>query len=111
MCGTTQSTTKPVTCRLAGTSPTLWMNHFKLVTESKLSIEKGKPMYVNPNFKTKKELKEAIKKGVGVTVFSPGPWPCPTSGVITIEGPHYPKPHKWYAEVMVKDGLAIKVLS
>ena len=29
-------------------------------------------MYVEPNFKTKKELKEAIKNGEIVTVYSPG---------------------------------------
>jgi hypothetical protein len=24
-----------------------------------------------------------------------------------IEGPHYPKPHKWYAAVVVKDGVIV----
>ena len=29
-------------------------------------------MYVNPNFKTKKELKEALAKGKFVDVYAPG---------------------------------------
>ena len=31
-------------------------------------------MYVEPNFKTKKALKEAVANGDRVTVFQPGPF-------------------------------------
>lgn len=68
-------------------------------------------MYVNPNCKTKKELKERVSKGERVEVFSPGPFPAPTNGETSIEGPHYPKPHTWYARVQVKDGAVVKVIS
>ena len=54
-------------------------------------------MYVEPNFKSKKLLKEAVKAGQCVSVFSPGPFPCPENGRVSVEGPHYPKPHSWYA--------------
>lgn len=67
-------------------------------------------MYVDPNFKTKKSLKEAIKEGKFVSVFSPGPFPCPQNGRVTVEGPHYPKPHSWYAVVQVEKGKVIKVV-
>jgi len=66
-------------------------------------------MYVNPNFKTKKALKEAVKNDEKVSVFSPGPFPANTDGIEFIEGPHYPEPHRWYAKVMVKNGFVIKV--
>jgi len=33
--------------------------------------------YVDPNFKSKKALKEAVAKGLPVSVFSPGPYPAP----------------------------------
>jgi hypothetical protein len=33
------------------------------------------------------------------------------NGEETIEGPHYPKPHTWYARVRVEDGVVVKVLS
>jgi hypothetical protein len=66
-------------------------------------------MYVSPNFKSKKALKEAVAKGETVRVFSPGPFPCPTEGRVSVEGPHYPEPHKWYATVLVKDGNVVKV--
>jgi hypothetical protein len=66
-------------------------------------------MYVRPNFKTKKALKDAVAKGERVTVFSPGPFPCPQDGRVSVEGPHYPEPHKWYGAVLVKDGVVYKV--
>ncbi len=69
-------------------------------------------MYVEPNFKTKKAFKSAIKAGEVVTIFQPGPF---GGGVLdcecTVEGPHYPEPHKWYARVKVEAGLVVKVLS
>ena len=68
-------------------------------------------MYVSPNFKTKKELKEAVKAGKIVSVFSPGFFPCPTEGRVSVEGPHYPKPHTWYASVLVEAGYVKKVIS
>lgn len=68
-------------------------------------------MYVRPNFKTKKALKEAVANGDKVEVFSPGPFPAKQDGRESVEGPHYPKPHTWYAQVEVKDGVIAKVLS
>ena len=68
-------------------------------------------MYVKPNFQTKKALKEAINKGERVSVFSPGPFPANRNGVETVEGPHYPQPHKWYARVKVDNQRVVKVLS
>lgn len=70
-------------------------------------------MYVEPNFKTKKKLKEAVKQGERVTVFQPngdlfGVVP-PKDGTVTIEGPHYPEPHSWYAQAELKDGFVVKV--
>ena len=68
-------------------------------------------MYVNPNFKTKKALKEAVAKGEEVTIFQPGPFGGnePKDGITAVEGPHYPKPHTWYATVTLESGKVIKV--
>lgn len=66
-------------------------------------------MYVRPNFKTKKALKEAVAKGERVTIFSPGPFPANQNGTEFVEGPHYPAPHTWYAEVTVENGVVKKV--
>jgi hypothetical protein len=66
--------------------------------------------YVQPNFKTKKALKDAIANGAPVTVFSPGPYGCKENGTETIEGPHDPEPHRWYARVEVTDGLVTRVV-
>lgn len=68
-------------------------------------------MYVSPNFKSKKEMKAAVVAGQRVEVFSPGPFPAPTNGETSVEGPHFPKPHTWYARVRVENGLVVKVLS
>jgi len=69
-------------------------------------------MYVEPNFKTKKTLKEAVAAGIGiVTIFQPGPFGGnePKNGVDAVEGPHAPKPHTWYATVTLENGKVIKV--
>jgi len=68
-------------------------------------------MYVEPNFPTKKALKEAVAKGETVTVFSPGLYLAPHQGEVSVEGPHSPKPHSWYARVRIVDGKVVKVLA
>lgn len=66
-------------------------------------------MYVRPNFKSKAALRKAVEAGEEVMVFSPGPFPAKTDGIETVEGPHYPEPHRWYAQVEVAGGKVIKV--
>lgn len=67
-------------------------------------------MYTDPDFKTGKALREAVAAGVKVSVFSPGPFPCPSDGQVSVEGPHYPKAHTWYLRVVVAGGIIVKVL-
>ncbi len=72
-------------------------------------------MYTAINFKTKKEFKEAVAKGDLVGIWQPGGIFNPPeaasnySGLATVEGPHYPKPHTWYASVELKEGIVVKV--
>jgi hypothetical protein len=68
-------------------------------------------MYVFPNFRTKKQLKEAVQNGKEVTIFQPGPFGGnePSTGEVSVEGPHYPEPHRWYARIVVENGLVVKV--
>lgn len=66
-------------------------------------------MYTRTNFKTKKALKDAVKAGERVTLFAPGMGSPAVNGTEYVEGPHYPKPHSWYAQVEMKDGVVVKV--
>lgn len=68
-------------------------------------------MYTVIDFRTKKALKEAVAAGDCVEYYSLGMGldPTPLNGVIYLEGPHYPKPHTWYAEAVVKNGHIVKV--
>lgn len=68
-------------------------------------------MYTTINFKTKKQLKEAVASGKHVTYYQPGPFGGnePLDGTIYVEGPHYPEPHRWYAECKVKDGYIVSI--
>lgn len=66
-------------------------------------------MYVSPNFKTKKDLKTAVAEGKTVAVFAPGLGTPPTNGKCCVEGPHYPEPHRWYAQVTVSGGRVVAV--
>ncbi len=66
-------------------------------------------MYTVTNFKTKKALKDAVASGAEVRLYAPGIGTPAENGPETVEGPHYPQPHKWYARVEMKDGKVIKV--
>jgi hypothetical protein len=68
-------------------------------------------MYTDVNYKTKKALKEAVARGEQVTFYQPGPFGGnePKNGKVLIEGPHFPAPHKWYAEATVENGFIVKV--
>ncbi len=67
-------------------------------------------MYTDINFKTKKALKDALTAGKKITVYSPGPFPANTeNGRVTLEGPHYPEPHRWYATATLENGYVVKV--
>lgn len=68
--------------------------------------------YTRINFKSKKAMREAVKSGARVEVYQPGPFgPDVKDGTTSLEGPHYPAPHTWYASVEVKDGAITRVIS
>ena len=80
--------------------------------------------YTVTNFKSKKALKEAVSDyneahvGVpgsnsyyAVRCFQPGLGPDLSNftGMVALEGPHYPKPHSWYAQAELVNGVVVKV--
>lgn len=66
-------------------------------------------MYTVKNFRTKKQLLEALANGTKVEVYQPGGlFDTPRNGTVYLEGPHYPEPHRWYAEAKLVDGLIVK---
>lgn len=89
-------------------------------------------MYTSINFPKKKAFKEHVKVYVEqqklsnvereemesrnpgcivspVEVFAPGLGSPPRNGTCCVEGPHYPRPHTWYASVVIKDGIVVSV--
>lgn len=68
-------------------------------------------MYTTVNFRTKKQLKEAVAAGRKIGVYQPGPFGGnePTNGKVCVEGPHYPEPHRWYAECKLENGIIVSV--
>lgn len=66
--------------------------------------------YVDPNYKTKKEFKDAVAAGREHRPYNPsGMFATKQDGTEFIEGPHYPQPHRWYAQVTVQNGVVVKV--
>lgn len=66
--------------------------------------------YTVTNYRSKKALKEAVANGEKVAVFQPGPFgPAVNDGTASLEGPHYPAPHSWYASATIADGVIVKV--
>ena len=66
-------------------------------------------MYTDINFKTKKSLKEAVAQGKQIRLYAPGLGEPKENGTEYVEGPHYPAPHSWYAQVEMKGGIVVKV--
>jgi hypothetical protein len=63
-------------------------------------------MYTVKNYRTKKALREAVAAGEKVDTYQPGGFfPAQREGTVALEGPHYPKPHSWYAQAVIKDGI------
>lgn len=82
-------------------------------------------MYASRNFKTKKQFKQAVAdwlkaeelRAAGaegglnqpITLWAPGIGEPIANGREFVEGPHFPEPHTWYAEVQVKNGIVVRV--
>ena len=68
-------------------------------------------MYTSRNYPTKTALIRAVKAGERVTCFQPGPFAEANiwDGEYSVEGPHYPAPHRWYARVTIENGIVVKV--
>ena len=67
-------------------------------------------MYLSPNYPSKAAAKKAIAAGVKVVVFAPGLGEVPENGRVSIEGPHYPKPHKFYGSAFIENGAVVKIV-
>ena len=74
-------------------------------------------MYAEGNPKTKKQLKQWVAdhesgiRPIPVYAFQPGPFDGTANGIDCIEGPHYPKPHRWYARCEIRNGIIVRVVS
>ena len=68
-------------------------------------------MYITPNYKSKAAANRAIKAGVQVRLLSNSPFDKELlrNGSECVEGPHFPKPHIWYGQAIVKNGIVIKI--
>lgn len=69
--------------------------------------------YAYPNFKSKKALKEAVAAGQPISFEGQGLGGGKNfdtfTGTECVSGPHYPEPHRWYAEVSFVNGKVTKV--
>lgn len=71
-------------------------------------------MYAEGNPTTKKQLKEWVASNRQIRVFQLNDmfgFRALDNMEVSIEGPHYPQPHKWYARVRIDaTGLITKVI-
>ncbi len=65
--------------------------------------------YTTKNYPTKKALVEDFKAGKDIYVYNPGLGGEIGSQRVYLEGPHYPKPHRWYAAGQTKDGKLVSI--
>lgn len=65
-------------------------------------------MYTVINFKTKKALKEAVAAGKQIETYQPGGmFEYKKDGRVSLEGPHFPAAHSWYAQAEIKEGVIV----
>ena len=68
-------------------------------------------MYTVHNYRSKKDLIDDVNRGVNVAVFQPGLSQFgKRNGQVSLEGPHYPEPHKWYAIAIIEDGVIERII-
>jgi len=61
-------------------------------------------MYTVKNYQTKKELIADFKAGKQIEVYQPNDMFGESgNGSVSLEGPHYPQPHKWYASATIEN--------
>lgn len=69
--------------------------------------------YTVKNYRTKKAIKEDLAAGNVVEVYQPNAdltgAKIPANGMITLEGPHYPEPHRWYAQGKMVNGVLVSI--
>ena len=67
--------------------------------------------YTFANYKSKKALKEDVANGIEVRCYNPGLGPDLSlfTGTVYLEGPHYPRPHSWYAQATMTNGIITNV--
>lgn len=63
--------------------------------------------YLTINFKTKKAAQDALREGMVLKVWQPGPFAAavPQNGTAFIEGPWAPERQTWYGQATLQDGV------
>lgn len=67
--------------------------------------------YLYPNLSSKKAFKEALERGETIIAKQLTPFGdiLIQNETVAFEGPHFPKPHKFYGNAVVKEGKVIKI--
>lgn len=69
--------------------------------------------YTVKNYRSKKAIREALAAGEVVEVFQPNAdltgATVPDNGTVSLEGPHYPEPHRWYATGKMVNGVLVSI--
>lgn len=67
--------------------------------------------YLYPEKPSKAAYKKAIAAGEEIIARENTPWGLDKvkNAEVAFEGPHYPKPHKYYGKAKVVDGRVVKV--
>lgn len=65
--------------------------------------------YTTKNYRTKKALIADFKAGIPIECYQPGGFFPLREGSNSLEGPHYPEPHRWYASCVIVNGKATAI--
>jgi hypothetical protein len=67
--------------------------------------------YLYPNLASKKSLREAIASGQEIIAKLNYPWGSEKveSGNVVFEGPHAPRPHRFYGTAWIENGRVVEI--
>lgn len=66
-------------------------------------------MYTTKDYTSKAAIKKDLAAGVKITCYAPGLGEVPENGTVYLEGPHYPKPHRWYGVGKMENGFLVSI--
>jgi len=87
------------------------MSYVQYDFPTKAALRRAVQALTDPQVTLSQADRDVLTRRLTITPTAVIPHAEPTDGTAFLEGPHYPKPHTWYAKVQLRNSVVVKVLS